>query len=262
MKILTSLGLSAILALAMASGAAAQTYRPEPAQPLYRDGPAVMTPRPQADPNAGNDAVASSFRQWNRRSGTPRILVFWSRSLTDDATSEFETYFAEVIKATPWRMSTVQIGGSTRTNEGKEERIGSSLSSALQASFITTLINSGGQVIDRNALMRKVSTKQSREDRMDKQYLESLALEQGIQYLVEIVPDYRPASPTDLKFTVKITHLPSSAVRAQFISTGLPPQGRSQIVAGAYGFVRATEVTNTVENVGAQIAYDVMGKFQ
>ena len=185
MRLLSTISLAA--ALAVTGSAGAQTYRPEAAPVPYRDGPPVMTPRPQADPNAGNDAVAANFRQWNRRAGNPQILVFWSRSLTDDATSEFESYFAEVIKSTPWKMSTVQVAGETRVNEGRDERIGSSLSAALQASFITTLIDSGGKVIDRNALMRKVSLRQSREDRMDKQYLETLALQQGIQQVQLLV---------------------------------------------------------------------------
>ncbi len=248
--------------VALSGDATAQQYRPEPPAALYRQGePMVLTPPPAANPNASNDASVAAFRQWSRRSGNPSIVVFWGRSLTDDATSDFESYFAQVITATPWELTNVAVAGRQATTDSRDQRIGQRMSEALQASFMNTLINSGGRVMDRNALMRKASLKKSSGDIRDKQFLETIALEQGVQYLIEIVPDYKPASPTDLTFLVKVTHLPTSTVRAQFASDGKPPAGRTRFVAGAYGFERRTENRMTVENVGAQIAYDTIAKF-
>jgi len=254
---------SALAACLAAGAAAAQPMRMEAPPALYRQGePMVLTPAPQASPNSPNEALVATFRQWSRRSGNPSFVVFWARSLTDDATSDFASYFAEVISATPWTLSDVQVSGRVAATDSRDQRIGQQMSEALQASFMNTLINSGGRVMDREALMRKVSLKQSVTERRDKQYLETLALEQGVEFLIEIVPDYKPSSPTDLTFLVKVTHLPTSTIRAQFASDGRPPAGRARFVAGAAGFERRTENRMTVQNVGAQIAYDTMGKFQ
>ena len=136
------------------------------------------------------------------------------------------------------------------------------MSEALQASFMNTLINSGGKVMDRNALMRKASLKTSSGNIRDKQHLETVAMEQGVQYLIEIVPDYKPASPTDLTFLVKITHLPTSTIKAQFATDAKPPSDPARYVANSSGFQKVIVTRMTVENVGAQIAYDTLAKFR
>lgn len=250
-------------ALLTALPATAQPVRPEPAAPQYREGQApVMTPRPKADPNAGNNASAADFRQWNASNGRPTILIFWTRSLTDDAVSGFEDYFGEIVANLPSGMATAQVAGSRPTESGRDQRINRELSEALQGSFMTTFLDNGAQILDRNALIRKVSLNRSREDRSDKQYLETLALEQGVKYLIEIVPDRKLNSPTKLTFLIKITHLPTSTVKAQFASDATPPSGSSRIVAGSYGFERRTDSNITVETIGSQIAYDVMRKIR
>ena len=193
---------------------------------------------------------------------------FWSTtdtssgcsSFTDDATSDFESYFAQAITATPWELTNVAVAGRQATTDSRDERIGQRMSEALQASFMNTLINSGGRVMDRAAMMRKASLKSTSGNIRDKQHLETIAMEQGVQYLIEIVPDYKPASPTDLTFLVKVTHLPTSTVRAQFATDAKPPS-RTGYVANSDGFTKVTVTRMTVENVGAQIAYDTIAKF-
>lgn len=259
-RLLTCVGLLSVVSAPVA----AQNYRDDPAGAApYRSGqPPVLTPAPKADPNGGNKAAAANFRQWNGASGRPTILIFWSRSLSDDAASGFEDYFTQVIADLPAGILTSQVSGSRPTESGRDQRINRALSEALQGSFMTTFLDNGAEILDRNALIRKVSVGRSKVDRFDKQNLETMALENNVKYLVEIVPDRKPASPTRLTFLVKITYLPTSAVRAQFASDGSPPPGATRNVAGSYGFEKRTENTITVENIGAQIAYEVMGRIR
>jgi hypothetical protein len=246
---------------ALSADAMAQQYRPEPPAALYRQGqPMVLTPPPAPNPNAANNASVAAFREWNRRAGNPSMVVFWARSFTDDATSDFESYFAQAITATPWELSNVAVAGRQATTDSRDQRIGLRMSEALQASFMNTLINAGGRVMDRAALMRKASLKATSGNIRDKQHLETLAMEQGVQYLIEIVPDYKLSSPTDLTFLVKVTHLPTSTVRAQFATDAKPPSDPARYVANSNGFQKVIVTRMTVENVGAQIAYDTIAK--
>lgn len=256
------IGVAACAAAIVFGGlAAAQTYRPDPPASLYRPGePMVLTPPPAPNPQAGNNAAIASFREWNRRAGNPSMVVFWARSFTDDATSDFESYFAQAITATPWELTNVAVAGRQATTDSRDQRIGQRMSEALQASFMNTLINSGGRVMDRAALMRKASLKPDAGNIRDKQRLETIAMEQGVQYLIEIVPDYKPASPTDLTFLVKVTHLPTSTVRAQFATDAKPPADPARYIASSAGFQKVQVTRMTVENVGAQIAYDTIAK--
>ena len=99
---------------------------------------------------------------------------------------------------------------------------------------------------------------------MDIQYLETLAMGQGIQYLIEILPDDDASSPTGVTFTVKVTHLPTSTVRAQFATSGDPPRGEAKYVAvnGAGFEKRAAPSRQTPQLIGAQVAYDTMTKLR
>jgi hypothetical protein len=134
----------------------------------------------------------------------------------------------------------------------------------VESSILSTFISAGARIVDREAVMRKVSASKSREDRMDIQYLETLAMGQGIQYLIEILPDDDASSPTGVTFTVKVTHLPSSTVRAQFATTGDPPRGEAKYVAvnGAGFEKRAAASRQTPQLIGAQVAYDTMTKLR
>jgi hypothetical protein len=252
--------LSAVAALAMLGAAMPVSAQYQAGQ--YRpDQPPVASPM-RENPEAGNDSATASFRQWNRREKNPTIMVFWSRTLSDDATDDFNSYFSEVIVATPWVLSTYQEAGTQRKTDSRDQRLGRQLSEGLQGAFMNTLIEGGGSVIDREALMRKVALKQGKADRSDKQNIESLALAQGVQYLVQIVPDKKPGSVTELTFNIKVIYLPTSAIKAQFVASGKPPPGPTSYVTTSRGYQKVTETRMTVENIGAQIAYDTMAKFR
>ena len=117
---------------------------------------------------------------------------------------------------------------------------------------------------DYGAGSTRAADESAAEQALDIQRLETLAMGQGIQYLIEVLPDDDLASPTGVSFTVKVTHLPTSTVRAQFVTTGDPPKGPAKIVAVAgAGFEKRTaDSRKTPQTIGAQVAYDTMAKLR
>jgi hypothetical protein len=242
----------------------------------YRDGmPGVNAAPPPANPDVGNHATSASFSAWYAKAGRPSMLLFWNRELTDDATTEYES---RVTTSTGAAVASVSGGGVTyaegalvsettagqrRLTETQYSNLGGAYSQALESAYLGALLNAGVKVIDREAMMRTVSRREDRENRLDKQWLETLALEQGIKYLIEVLPNASPRSPTGMSFTIKVTHLPTSTVKAQFVTSGDPPVGPTRIMAGPNGLERrAPEGRRTDELVGAQLAFDTMNRLR
>lgn len=262
------LRLAAALALLGCAAPLAAQSRPDVPQ-TYGGGPRpdmpAVNPRAYVPPaGEGLNRIYESFGQWSRAHGSPRILLFWNRELGDDTTTRYRDHTdgAVVTVARPGLAVTgyEETREAERTTGGKYTPMGRSRSSDYESGFINAFVRSGANVVDRNALMRKVSTREGQGDRSDQQYMESLALEQGVDYLVEVLPDYH-ASPTGYMFTIKITHLPTSRVKAQFRTNGLPENGPSRLVARPGGYEREVENRNTPEHVAETLAADTMRRF-
>lgn len=259
---------------ALATSAAAQ----------YRPGqPEVRPPPREADPNAAADAALNAFANWYAAAGRPRMLLFWNRQLTDETTTrrtdkviEDRTYG----ESTSGETTSTRFGeASIKDTDGSERKVTSRESEALtggtysamnrrasdvlETVFVNTFLAVGVEVVDRDALIRRLSIENPREERADVQYLESQAMASGIPYLVEILPSPEQGSPTGLSFIVKIKHLPTSSLRAQFQTRAVPPPGPSRIVAvPGEGFQRQPgESRTTPPLVAAQLATETMARF-
>jgi hypothetical protein len=259
--------IAAAAVAAWAAPAAAQS-RPD-VPPTYvggqRPGMPAVNPRPYLpEAGAGLNHIFQTFGDWSRNHGDPRILLFWNRELGDDTTTRYRDHTqGAVVSGVAHGVAVTgydQTREAERTTGGKYSAISRSRSSDYETSFVNAFVRSGANVVDRNALMRKVSAGHEQGDRSDQQYIESLALEQGVDYLVEILPDYQ-ASPTGFMFTIKITHLPTSRVTAQFRTNGLPENGPAKLVARPGGYQREVEDRNTPENVAEALAADTMRRF-
>lgn len=245
--------------------------------------PAVNAPPPAVNPNAGNDVIRASFAAWYAKTGRPPILVFWNRELTDDAASEYEGRIASTAGATASGASSAVAGwgtsarsssvtasvssettvGARRTNGGDYSDMNPAFSQGLESGFLGAFLNAGGKMVSREAMMRQVSRTIAKDERLDKQWLETEALNQGIKYLIEVLPNRSSSAATGLSVTIRVTYLPSSEVRAQFVTTGEPPKGPSRLVAGERGFERRAAVsTRTDDLIGAQLAYETMAKLR
>ena len=262
-----ALGLLAAAATAAAATAALAQQRPE-LPPVYMGGerpdmPAV-NPRAYAPGAVGPQQTISEFGSWSRAHGDPRILLFWNRALSDDTTTRYRdrTVGAIVSGGRPGIGATVyeETREQERTTGGTHTPLSRDTSFDYETGFVNAFLRSGANIVDRNALMRKASTRHGQQDRSDQQFIEAVALEEGVQYLVEVLPDYR-ASPTGFQFTVKITHLPSSRVHAQFRTSGSPLAAPSRLVARPGGYRREAENRNTPEFVAEALAADTMRRF-
>ena len=278
--------LAALAALLAAGPAMAQPqYRPQAPAVTYREGmPEVNTPAPSVNPDAGNYASSGSFARWYASAGRPTMLMFWNRQLIEDATSQYDSVQttrsagiamgeAAAVRGRGWAAGASSgVAASASESRQFQERMTDSsygfrsnnFTRGVESAILSTFLSAGARIVDREAVIRKVSAKHAREDRMDIQYLETLAMGQGIAYLIEILPDDDAASPTGVTFTVKVTHLPTSTVRAQFTTSGDPPRGEAKWVAvnGAGFEKRAAASRQTPQLIGAQVAYDTMSKLR
>ncbi|GAM98750.1 hypothetical protein U91I_02386 [alpha proteobacterium U9-1i] len=249
----------------------------------YREGvPGVIPQAPEADPDAGANAILARFANWNRTAGRPKIMVFWNRVLTDETTTrEIE----RVVETEDTRSGTSIVSETTSTQFGEasqsnEENIGQRRSERvtsaeavtggrytemdpaaerlLETTFANLFLQAGARVIDRDALLRRSSVGVSAADRSDLQFIESKALNEGVVYLIQVLPDPSTTSPTGMAFSVSIRHLPTSSLTAQFLTSGNPPPARARFVAGERGFERVTINRATPERVAAQVAIEAM----
>lgn len=248
-------------------GEAAQARIGMPAEPGERpDMPAVADRPYQADPDAGRFLRAAQFRDWARRNGNPRILLFWNVALTDESSTRtrLQARSATEVTAAPGivRRSHQATIEDERTTGGPAAWIDHDENDALESGFVQAFIDADANLVDRAALMRKASTTRSRDDRTDLQFIEALAMEQGIDYLVEVLPDYSAGSKTGLTFGVRVVHVPSARVVTRFRSDGLPTAGPERLVARAGGFVRERDARTDPATIAAMLAEQTMQRFR
>lgn len=276
--------LAAAVALSFAPATAlAQAARPEPPAPVYRDGePAVLAPPPPPeDPQAHNRQVSAAFRGWYARAKRPAMMVFWNRELTDEAITQ---YVESQVSREQTQGSQNGVGGkdspasSSQTVQSKVASQETSrravtggryapmdplLSSQLEAAFQSAWLGLSVELVDRNAIIRAMSTVATDAQRADTQLLESVSLKQGVEYLIEVLPIATSASPTGLVFQVRVKHLPSSTLVAQFNTSALPPAGPASWSAGPGGFQkRAGSSPTDPESIGAELAFQTMARFR
>jgi hypothetical protein len=271
MTLKARLTLAALLAYGVGTSTLAQDRAASPAG--YRTGvPPVMTPPLAPPPDAASERVSARFKRWYAASKSPAILIFWNRELTDDAT----TRYADVTKARE-QDHTAKSGGpggetdvQTKASEqesykraltgGSYSPLDASVSSRLETAFQEAWLADGVEIVDRNAVIRKLATVASQADRSDLQILESAALEQGVEYLVEVLPMQANAAPGGVTFKVKVVHVPNSTVMAQFMSRAEPPPGPVDWTATPEGFRQVSENRSSPETIGAELAFETMDR--
>lgn len=274
-------GLISALVVAAPAGAGAQS-RAEPPAVVYRDGqPAVLEAPPQADPQSHNREVSASFRSWYVRAKRPAMMIFWNRELTDEAATQ---YVESQLSREEVRGSQNGTGGKdapATSEQNFQSKVASQevsrravtgsryapmdplLSSQLEAAFQSAWLSLNVEMVDRNAIIRSMSTVATDAQRSDTQLLESVSLKQGVDYLMEVLPVANGSSPTGLVFQVKVKHLPSSTLVAQFNTSAQPPAGAAVWVAGPGGFQkRAGVASNDPESIGAELAFQTMKRFR
>lgn len=276
MKLLASMSVFGVVALLNAWSAQAQD-RPDTSVAGFRsDAPAVNPLRPPADPDAASNQITSTFRRWYASANHPAMLIFWNRELTDDATTRFAdtSVSHEEVRASKDgtggkdAVKTSETDASSKVTSqetskriltgGEHVTLDPMLSARMDSAFEAAWLGVGVELVDRNAIIRKMSTVASKEDRGDTQLLESVSLGQGIEYLVEVLPNPSAQSATGLVFLVKVKHLPSATLVAQFLSSAQPPRGPAYWAAKESGFSQQSDDRTSPETIGAELAVEVM----
>ncbi len=247
--------------LLLISVAAAALGAATTASAQYRsDMPSVSTPRPAADIGAPGREALAEFSRWNRAHGNPPMLVLWDRTFSDEATTRTRARLSEdvVTAAAPGVVVTQRdvVVGSERIADDHTPGMNSGFSADLEDAYLQSMLGVGASIMDRNTLMRRASLGVDRTDRADQQFLETLAVDQGVRYLIEVLPQFDSRSATGVSTTIKITDLSTARIVARFVTAATPPQERRRLVAGPGGFRREGEDTPTARDIGAQLALE------
>lgn len=271
------LACAALAAVALAVTGQAQA---QPPGAVYReDQPATLAPPRPVDPDAASNAALESFAVWNR-ANNPSFLIYWNRELTDDAATR---YTDRTVKTDDGRSSRAQTNENTNTDfgtasksnddsidhrvtttdrsqvvtnpSGQHSAMDPAASKRMETAYVNVFMGVGAKLVDRTSVLRSLSAGPLAKDRSDARFLESTALQQGIDYLIEILPDAAPQAATQVMFTVKITHLPTNRLVAQFVSSATPPSIPGRIAATPNGFARqAPQARNSPEMIAGQLA--------
>ena len=261
------LAFAAPVLLGIASGAAAQYRADMPAMAPDRAGLPATNARPKAqDPDAPRAQTAEMFRHWYAAAHLPTVLLFWNRELTDETT----TQHAEVANSHE-ELTTSATSNSISTQHdshqesflrsqtgGQYEEIDPMLSARMETAFQGEWLGAGVKLIDRSTLIRRTSTKAAGQDRSDLQMMEAVALQKGIEYLVEVLPNPRSDSPTGFVFMVRVKHLPSATLVTQFLTPAKPSAGPAHWVTTDHGYEKQRDNRTSPETIGIQLAVEVM----
>lgn len=257
-----------LLALSLASPLAAAQERPDmPDAALERSGmPDVMTPAPRGQAIDVANGSIEQFRSWARRAGNPRILLFWNTAFSDETSTRSRLVAREESVTKVYRDGVTRSREATiedeRTTGGKVNWLDRGDEDELESAFVSTFAETQANLVDRAAVMRKASVRQDKSDRVDQQYMEALALEQGIDYLVEVLPEYAAGTATGLRFAVKVLHVPSSRIVARFSSDARPTPGPERLVARPGGFRRERDENLSAGAIGRTLAAETMRSFR
>ena len=266
--------------------------RDQPAE-LYREGqPPVLEAPPETAPvvavqvEVPSGLVRDVFRRAYRDSGSPRLAVFWNRVFSDglrdmvaneqiviEATSAKATGDAD--KAFSERETDrVAIRAETRRDDGARRSPVTEIGEfRFQAGYLQPLIEEGAKVIDRAAVMRLTDAAHRQSDAAvpldDRQLVETAALKDHADLLIQIALSPSIESETGVFFSVSIVEIQTGQIRATFFHDGTfspptkaPPNQVWKAVRGGYILVtedqEEEETKIDLEQMGRILAEETM----
>lgn len=253
---------------------------------LYRKGtPPVLKPAGDAEDDARRTeapaAARDAFRRAYRRAGSPRLAVFWNR-VFDDRLREMEAGSRLVIEGK--RDARIEEAGKTSIERDSGEwtvsletpRDGARpwpLSEVagfkFQTGFLAPLIESGAAVIDRAAVMRLTAARRalavdpeasgSAGAIEDRQLVETAALMEHADLLIQVALSPSDESPTGAFFHVSIIDVETGRVRATFFNDAESGDKGKKWAAAPGGYVQVEEGRGVdLERTGRVLAAQAM----
>lgn len=281
-------------ALAAALGLAALTgAQPMRAQPvsgdasMYRPGlPPVLAPELPSPIARGPDLDA--FRAAYLRAGRPRVVVFWNRELDADLVdrkSETVDLKAAGVQAGPAAVGVISSVRQERLDNAAPRGGLPPALGPLESGFVQRLVQTGVRLVDRASVLRLEHAKGRRAGMVenDTRANEIDAISERADVLLEVAVLKSGPLPdgVELKLLAKDTR--SGELLFALTSRGRAPgederhwragaQGfepapgaapaPSRFVAGNDGFEREAPVPRTLQDVGQQLALDLVQAWQ
>ena len=257
---------------------------PAPAQDAYRSNvPGVVTPDAKPQSRDLSIVIMRAFADVYQRRGRPKLVVFWNRELSDrvgsgwseetvenrqlqneDVTSSTTTQASDEQMTLEESMSTGQETATSRTKSeaidyGARQGLAESSDWKLSEGFRSAMLAVNVVLIDRAALMR-LTGKDATGERPNRQAIEAQAVAAGGDYLLELLLDKDPASPTGMVFRVEVLDVRSGQLLASTLTHGMPPLhgNAARYVATSSGFEMAPSPKLMLNDIGHQVALDVM----
>jgi hypothetical protein len=247
-----------------------------PAAAQYRaDVPAVLTPPP---PPASPLAMASrAFRERYARQGSPRIILFWNRVLSDEVQSQYAdrvsvtTTSREAAVAGPvgWtgygtaagRVETLDAAATKeRIREGSRDSMAEAADWRVETAFNRAFIDNGARFVDRSVAIRATAHGRRLGATPNVQDIEMSALVGKADLMMEVLQTPDSRSPVGYGFRVEVKDVRTGRILATATSNGDGlQQGPGAMVATRHGFVRSAPAAISLEDVGEALAADVMG---
>jgi len=258
------------LILAVALGGTA------PAAAQYRSGtPEVLTPAPE--PGSPMMAAARHFRTAYARHGSPRIILFWNRVLSDEVQSQYADRVSAVstsragavegpvgygaYAAAAGRVDTFDAAATReRVREGQRDSMAESADWKVENAFNRAFIDNGARFVDRAVAMRVTAHGRKLGAAPNVQDIETGALVGKADLMMEVLQTPDPDSPVGYSFRAQVKDVRSGRILVNAVSNGSDiAHGPGPMVATSHGFVRSAPAAVTLEDVGEALAADVMG---
>lgn len=266
-------GGAALVILTWPGAAAADQARPlqrDDLQQLYRPGqPPVLSrpPDPAApvvmDVEAPSLRAREMFRGAYLRAGSPRLAVFWNRVFSDGL-RDMAAGERIVIERTRAKASGgadkafaerandgITVRMETRRSDDERDSPISEIGEFLfQAGYLAPLIEEGAHVIDRSAIMRLTDAARRLRDSAvpsdDRQLIETAALKDHADLLIQIALSPSAESKTGTFFHVSILEVKTGRIRASFFHDGTFPEPAKKPEKETWkavrgGYVKVTE---------------------
>lgn len=274
--------------LAEESEAADQT-RPRDSdrlQELYREGqPPVLVPAPESSPEVVIEVevpslhVRQSFRESYQRAGAPRLAVFWNRTLSDGLrdmiaderivinVSSSSAFGGEDKTVSQRETDRFEVQAESRRDDGARASPVTEIGEfQFQTGYLQPLIEEGASVIDRAAIMRITDAVHRLKDAAvpldDRQLVETAALKDHADLLIQIALSPSIESETGVFFHVSVLEVQTGRIRATFLHDGTfpdPPEAPPSLVWKAVrgGYILVAEESETKE---PKIGLEQMGR--
>ena len=246
-----------------------------PAAAQYRAGvPDVLSPAPE--PGSPMMAAAHHFRASYAKHGSPRIILFWNRVLSDEVQSQYADRVSAVSTsragavegpvgyaaygAAAGRVATFDAAATKeRIREGQRDSMAESADWKVENAFNRAFIDNGARFVDRSVAMRVTAHGRKLGATPNVQDIETGALVGKADLMMEVLQTPDPHSPVGYSFRAQVKDVRSGRILASAVSNGGDiAHGPGPMVATSHGFERAAPADVTLEDVGEALAADVM----